>query len=325
MFSIIIPVYNAEKTLRRCLDSLLDQDVSQAEIILIDDGSKDSSLKICQEYTNKYSSVFLFSQSNNGVSSARNNGLERANGEYVLFVDSDDSVSHDYLKEIERKVLETRCDFLLFGSKNGDNTNSFCPNPVDLDDRIKTAQLLSTYMKAGKLGTVWGKVFRNEIIARNNLRFPEQLTIAEDLTFIVKYLMNIKNVSAIPEILYYVDTNNQNSLSRKIRKDLYRQLRDASLTMIEEVKSAEISEQQKRIYLDAVTWLYYRSVYSSSKEVLKYLNNRKEQQLEIRRICDYYSDPNIGTYSLKTKIMSLPVRLRAYRLVTLLVTARARK
>ena len=96
-YSIIIPVYNAEGTLRRCLDSLVGQQFSNYELLLINDGSTDGSDAICREYASTYSCVRYFAKENGGVSSARNLGLEQAEGEYILFADSDDYVSEDYL------------------------------------------------------------------------------------------------------------------------------------------------------------------------------------------------------------------------------------
>lgn len=93
MYSVVIPVYNAEKTLRRCVDSLLRQDCSEVELILVNDGSKDGSLEICREYARQYDCVRVIDKPNGGVSTARNAGLDAAQGIYVLFVDSDDYVS----------------------------------------------------------------------------------------------------------------------------------------------------------------------------------------------------------------------------------------
>ena len=109
-YSIIIPVYNAEGTLRRCLDSLVGQQFSNYELLLINDGSTDDSDAICREYANTYSCVRYFAKENGGVSSARNLGLEQAEGEYILFADSDDYVSPIFIEVLLNAALETGCE-----------------------------------------------------------------------------------------------------------------------------------------------------------------------------------------------------------------------
>ncbi len=118
IFSIIIPVYNAETTIRRCLDSFTNQRFSDYEILLINDGSTDNSDAICREYADVNSKICYLSKENGGVSSARNLGLEQAKGEYVLFVDSDDYVSEDYFAVIDQALTLCCPDLLMFGMAN---------------------------------------------------------------------------------------------------------------------------------------------------------------------------------------------------------------
>ena len=117
-YSVIIPIFNAETTLRRCLDSLVDQSFDDYELLLINDGSTDGSDAICREYANVYPCIRYFAKENGGISSARNLGLEQAKGEYILFVDSDDYVAETYLETINRAVSETHPDLLIFGAES---------------------------------------------------------------------------------------------------------------------------------------------------------------------------------------------------------------
>ena len=115
-YSVIVPVYNAEKTLRRCIESLVNQPFDRYELILVNDGSTDGSDAICQDYATRYSQIRYFQKENGGVSSTRSLGLEQAEGEYILFVDSDDYVSDDYFTVIDRELAKHPTDLLMFGA-----------------------------------------------------------------------------------------------------------------------------------------------------------------------------------------------------------------
>lgn len=314
-FSVIIPVYNAGKTLSRCLDSLLCQDLHNTEIILINDGSQDGSPAICRAYAEGCDRIRYYSQENAGVSAARNAGLAHAQGDYILFVDSDDAVAPDYLCVISEQISKTNCDLLLFGAANHTGETVFAPEAGSLENGAEIAKTLSSYMKAGKLGPPWGKVFRSQIIRAHDICFPEQLAIAEDLTFVVRYCVHVASLAAVPAPLYQVFVDNQESLSRKTRKDLYASLRDASLSILSAADESELDTAEKRMYLDAASWLYYRSVYSAAKETAKYAASPAERKKEIRKICDYFNSKRVRSYSAKGFLISLPIRLRASALI----------
>ena len=325
LFSIIIPVYNAEATIGRCLDSILCQDTQNTEIIVINDGSTDRSLALCEDYAAENDNLRLISQKNAGVSAARNAGLDLAEGKYILFVDSDDAVSPDYLKAITHCVTGTDCDLLLFGARKSTGETAVEPKAIMTADNAEIGAYLASYMKSGKLGSPCTKAFRMEIIRRQSLRFSEKLAIAEDLTFVSQYCVNAKSVAAISDLLYYVYTENQGSLSRKVRKDLYISLREASLQILSAVKNADLPDAVKHSYLDAASWLYYRSVYSSGREAARYTGSDSERRNEIRKICRYFAEKHVQTFSWKGLLISLPVRFRAPWLVDWMVVRRNRQ
>lgn len=324
-FSVIIPVYNAEKTLSRCLDSLLCQDLQNTEIILINDGSQDGSPTICRAYAERCDRIRYYSQENAGVSAARNAGLAHARGDYILFVDSDDAVALDYLRVISEQIAKTNCDLLLFGAAKSTGETVFVPESISLENGAEIAKVLSSFMKAGKLGPPWGKAFRSQIIREHAICFPEQLAIAEDLTFVVRYCVHVASLAAVSVPLYQVFVDNQESLSRKTRKDLYVSLRDASLSILSAAEESELGAAEKRMYLDAASWLFYRSVYSAGKEAAKYAASPAERKKEIRTICDYFNSKRVKSYSAKGFLISLPIRLRASALIEWMTLKRLRK
>lgn len=165
--SIIIPVYNAEKYLRRCIESVLSQSFTDFELILVDDGSKDSSPQICDEYVAKDDRVRVIHKENGGVSAARNDGLDIAKGEYVTFIDSDDWVKKEYLQGFYDKHS---FDFVI-----GSFVNEPSGKIRKINECIFIGNKLKDYIKKSYLsnGYPWGKLYNNKIIKNNNIRFKK--------------------------------------------------------------------------------------------------------------------------------------------------------
>lgn len=207
--SIIVPVYNASKYLCRCIDSILNQTLSDFELILIDDGSNDNSLNICREYADKDKRIILLSCENGGPSKARNLGLEHVRGKWITFVDSDDYVTPDYLhnffkynsSDIEAQVVQ---GYFTMGY-NGEEDSTLYPS-TKYESHIIREGKRSVYMETNNLlynWAVWCKIFSTEIIQKNNLRFEEELWCGEDGLFWHKYLCHIKTIIYIPEQGYF--------------------------------------------------------------------------------------------------------------------------
>lgn len=190
--SVIVPVYNVEKYLPICIDSILQQSFTDFELLLIDDGSLDNSGAICDEYAQKDERIRVFHQKNGGVSTARNLGLNNALGKYICFVDSDDSVEADYLKRLIDALLEDReqIGLIIGGFK------IYTPEGKDIGEVKLSRNLFYTadFGKAFvednicKLGYVCSKLYNNSILKINNIRFNEKIHCCEDLLFMLNYL-----------------------------------------------------------------------------------------------------------------------------------------
>lgn len=198
--SIIIPVYNAEKYLRRCVDSILSQDFTDYEILLIDDGSKDNSGNICDYYAAVDNRVKTFHKKNGGVSSARNLGLENAKGFWITFVDSDDYISSSYFKVIEKQNE----DLIILQSKHLNSINGECFSqnirPQMVTGRDNMNNFLSQNLLYHIMMTPWGKFFKHDIIG--DLKFDENQKIGEDVIFVHQYLLNCKSISVANDSTY---------------------------------------------------------------------------------------------------------------------------
>lgn len=222
--SVIVPVYNVEKYLCSCIDSILAQTFTDFELLLIDDGSRDKSGEICDEYANKDCRVKVFHKENGGVSSARNLGIDESKGEYLFFVDSDDIISSFYIEMFVNYIKKN--DSVCVVCKYT-NRLSLLKNQID---SIKTKEMTSSefldeiWISEGKLdGYLWNKMFKRKILIDLNIRFDEKVSIWEDMLFVVEYFVNISTVVFVDAVLYYYrDTMNsavkQHGTSKKIEK-----------------------------------------------------------------------------------------------------------
>lgn len=191
--SVIVPVYNSEQYLYKCIDSILSQTFTDFELILVNDGSKDGSGDICDEYAEKDNRVRVFHKENGGVSRARNLGLEEAKGEWMTFVDSDDWVSTSYLNNFVNDV-DDKTKFIMHGKYMRSHVREI----EEKFEEIKTSNKHSLFeeLKITPNGQICSKLFKSSIIKENKLRFNQYISLSEDTLFILKY------VSFIEEIKY---------------------------------------------------------------------------------------------------------------------------
>lgn len=197
--SIIVPVYNVEKYLRRCLDSLVNQTLKDIEIIVVNDGSPDNSQDIIDEYASKYSIIKSFIKENGGVGRARNYGIQKANGEYIGFVDSDDYVKEDMFELLYKKAIEENADYvtcdLMFTYENKNKANEISLGIRDVNSDIKKAGLLSPLYSCTKL-------IKKDFLLNSGLMFSEGLWY-EDLPVTIPLFVLANKVAYVTKPLYY--------------------------------------------------------------------------------------------------------------------------
>ena len=216
LISVIVPVYNAEKRLVKCIDSILTQSYIHFELLLINDGSKDSSGTICDAYAQKDNRVKVFHKENGGASSARNIGIERATGEYIVFVDSDDYVEKDYLSAFFVDPLnEDKFTFVVQSLKN------LYDDGIEIKQSVFKEGLYSednfselfSINEINKKGYSVCKLYNTEIIKDNNLKFNPEVHYCEDLIFMLSYMLFINKVFLTTGTHYnYIST--EGSLSK---------------------------------------------------------------------------------------------------------------
>lgn len=217
--SVIIPVYNVEKYLKKCVDSVLAQDYSKYEILLIDDGSTDSSGKICDEYAERYQKIKVIHQKNKGLGGARNTGIDNAIGKYLIFVDSDDYLEVNALSSLINKAEENNADLVICNSKTVTTsgkkireTNFSLPDAVFNLDSYKDLIFIQV--------SAWGKIYKKSIFIKNNIRFPEKYWF-EDIWVTYDIFLNSDRVVKCDNVLYnYVMREGSIMNSKNIERNM---------------------------------------------------------------------------------------------------------
>lgn len=212
--SVIVPVYNAEKYLHRCIDSILAQTFTDFELLLIDDGSKDRSGAICDEYAEQDPRVRVFHKENGGVSSARNVGLDNAKGEWVTFIDSDDWVNEYFLDKFLNEYGNADFDVFIGGSyaisSSGTKTieKEYKEEHCTLHNAVKFKQI-------HRFADLHGKVFKLNLIKRNRLTFLSTISYAEDGLFFDKFLLHVNKIFVTDKECYYYEKH-EGGLSTRV-------------------------------------------------------------------------------------------------------------
>ena len=200
MISVIVPVYNVEKYLRKCVESILDQTHTDLEVILVDDGSPDNSPRICDEFAQADSRVKVTHQTNGGLSCARNAGLDIATGEYVGFVDGDDTINPMMFESLLRVISYTGAEISMCGCKTvTSNDQVLATDEFGEGDIYKGKKLVSNIVIPLKTAS-WNKLFKRSVI--NDIRFPNGRIHGEDLVFFMKLLTQDTRIATTNYIGY---------------------------------------------------------------------------------------------------------------------------
>lgn len=215
--SVIVPVYNVENYMRRCMDSLLAQTFTDIEILLIDDGSKDSSGAICDEYALKDDRIKVIHKANGGVSSARNAGLDVASGRYIMFCDPDDYVDATWCQKLFEAIERRGAFFACCGYNCMKLSGKIQRTACIKEEGLRSAEALEKLYITELISSVCCKIFNTAIINENSIKFDEKISKAEDLLFVLSYLRTkVGNVEIVPEPLYKYVTDRPHSLVKQI-------------------------------------------------------------------------------------------------------------
>lgn len=306
MVSIIIPIYNAERYIDKCICSIITQSFRNFELILIDDGSKDKSLSICNDFAIRDDRIKVYTLENGGAAKARNYGLKKAQGDFIWFIDADDWIEADFLNYIN---WESFSDLLFFGFKRIINGNVEicqiqCFDNTYYEDFEKILSILFTSSNQ-YFGFTWNKIFRMSIIRENNIKFNENLIIKEDEAFTFEYCQYISSLSVSCATPYCYNIL-ENSLSHSVNRKR---------------NMLELAQYLERI-TDSYIYRYFKL--EINKVILTYyieaiIENRGKPQCEdaINGCLDFYQRniDNIDIDGKKRYFFMVPTRFLKYKII----------
>ena len=219
--SIIIPIYNAEKYLKKTLDSICSQKYGNYEVLMINDGSTDNSEEICLNYANNNEKFKYFLKKNSGVSDTRNYGIQKSKGNYICFADADDMLDENYLIDFINTLKQYEADIVCCGIKKFRNESKINKGHVKIN--CETVFANNNYEKYNTLfseygGYVWNKIFKKDIIKKYDIRFSKDIYMCEDMLFLFQYIKHINKIAYINKKNYYYRVLNS-SLSNNFKNE----------------------------------------------------------------------------------------------------------
>lgn len=308
MISVIIPIYNSEKYLRKCINSLITQSSKNFEIVLINDGSTDSSETICKEYEKKYNYVRYFAKKNSGVSSARNYGLKKAAGDYITFLDSDDYLDKDFILNTT-EIIKNEYEMVIYDHSivNGDKIEIVSLGGDSRD--ITYPDCIDKYFDSYCLSTACKIVYNRKMIISNKIFFNEKINYGEDMLFSFEAYVISKKTYYKSYCGYYYLMNNQSAshndtIEKRIKYCNDNLILYLTIKKILEEKSYKVSEQK---FLDA---LLKNLIYGIDKTTL--LNNNDNDKT-IRAIINNYK-PYLKKTSIYKSKLSIYLKIQVFLL-----------
>lgn len=275
--SIIIPVYNVEKYLYRCLNSIINNKEESIEIILINDGSKDNSHKICEEFANKDKRIKYIFTENKGCSSARNLGIDLSIGKYLWFIDSDDFIENNAIKSI-LKELKTNPEIIIFGTRIRSIKDTI--DNIILPYQERKENFIFNQMNL--FNSVWNKVYKRKVIKANKICFLKECHMGEDMVFNFKYFYYIERINYINKYLYNYCLEEGVSYSVEKRMEIFKAF-DEVFKFYKGKETNYIRKVLKKYYKENGIRGVYKVILQSNLSKENKKNFLKKSRIEIKK------------------------------------------
>ncbi|EEM70691.1 MULTISPECIES: glycosyltransferase family 2 protein [Bacillus] len=314
--SVIVPVYNSEKFISKCLESIIRQTYKNIEILIINDGSSDESETIINVYRKIDHRITYYYQNNSGPSKARNRGILNATGEYVIFLDSDDTVHENYVMYLLNEMINSNSDLVCCGYKDISRYGMLNCSDFNFESSISINSFMKMVCK-GTGGVLWGKIYKREIITKFNLKMDEKIFMCEDLVFVLQYASQCKKFKYVEAYLYNYNRLNQYSISKNISIH-YMQNYILVCKRIEEIfKSVELDENEihgiitRRIQDNVLNLIEQQSINIKSAGI-------KASVLNVKKILSMkYVRKYINSFSSDTKVYQIYIYIIRSRFIML--------
>ena len=230
--SIIVPIYNVESKLAKCLDTILAQTFSDFELCLVNDGSKDKSLQVCQDYAKHDARISVYDINNCGAAEARNYGLEHTSAPFVMFIDSDDWLELNMVEVLHRHICTgSETDFACCGHyvelQHGERFQTSVPYSPELVEEpfaSRIQQGIALLEKSRRFPLLWDKIYRRELIEQHHVRFEKQFVTGQDCDFNIKYFRHVRQCVITNQPLYHYRKEGTGSLCARYKDNLYEML-----------------------------------------------------------------------------------------------------
>lgn len=323
LISIIVPVYNSEKYIEKCINSLINQTYENLEIIIINDGSKDKSLEKIRKIAKMEQRIKVVSKENSGVSSTRNKGIELSNGKYIIFIDSDDYVEPNFVEVLHKNLIENDVD-LVSCAYYLETGNKLEPRYIkEKNNILNRNELYSSTInfESGITQSPCNKIFKANIIKKNNLCFPISIKVGEDMLFNIEYISFCEKGFFVNDILYHYIRDNLDSATNSNNftdEDLIKSMKSYEI-VIENFKNKGLDEvvlnSGKEQYINTYKGWMARAIVQKyqNKELLNkyktqsliYYNEIKKNYGIVKKIknfiCLYFPKFYLKLFNMKNK------------------------
>lgn len=302
--SVIIPIYNSECYLERCLDSISAQSLTEWECICVNDGSTDRSNLILERYRVKDTRFKVIEQENYGASAARNNGIDISKGEYITFVDADDYIDDDYLQNLLCGIIESDSDICCCGYNCISPKDQYKQNDFETSNNINRDLFLKQLL-TGTGGITWGKLYKSELIKKNCITFPNNISICEDQIFAVDCWKYAHNYSAINYYGYNYNCCNESSLTKKCDMNKWQLQFEVVEILMNKLTENFSKTECEKILISKIKNIYFNIIRNSENVDTKTLKQwtRKEEHPYIRLI---------KIKNIKDMLYYFPIKIRSY-------------
>ena len=282
ILSIIIPLYNCEKYIKQCLDTIFRQEMNESdfEVIVIDDGSKDSGYSLASEYAKRYQNIIVIKQENQGVACARNNALEKATGDYVTFVDADDMLVSGGLGKLIKIAVDNKADIVKAAHKEVPEDavcEDFSSSHDNSSIQIMTGEEAIVNVTRMKEGYCWGYLISRKLITDNRLSFPPKVAFMEDWAFITQAILKSRTFVNADVLLYLYRRNSSSCMANVTTEKML--LGCQAIDIVANLAKDTSGDVRKKlsdnvcVNINIVLWftIHYRSIFNRKKEIIKAL------------------------------------------------------
>ena len=282
ILSIIIPLYNCEKYIKQCLDTIFRQEMNESdfEVIVIDDGSKDSGYSLASEYAKRHQNILVVKQENQGVACARNNALEKATGDYVTFVDADDMLVSGSLGKLIKIAVDNKADIVKAAHKEVPEDavcEDFSSSHDNSSIQVMTGEGAIVNVTRMKEGYCWGYLISRKLITDNRLSFPPKVAFMEDWAFITQAILKSRTFVNADVLLYLYRRNSSSCMANVTTEKML--LGCQAIDIVANLAKDTSGDVRKKlsdnvcVNINIVLWftIHYRSIFNKKNEIIKAL------------------------------------------------------